>query len=643
MAYGVKYRLEFSDLKENKKKIEILKNNYSGSVLPMVGGANPCTITWEQDDDVYTPIIGSTATLNIMVTDAISYDNFYEYDEREYQIKVSYWDGAAYQTYWKGWLTTDSYVEAITSAPYSITLKALDGLGTLSKYQTPLYDNGAAEPANVAKPPIYYFADILNNLGLDFDIYTSTELLTTSSSSYDIYEYLWNNLFQGQQTSYGFIPSNKILDAKKGLELILKFTHSRIFQSFGKWYIINASGYSEQSIKDELLAGTFAGSSIRDAETASLQTNGTESIKYKIYNSSGVLQSTSTVDVLQTIPGDLQPINNDLSKEYTRPLNDTSLEYDMSQNLNLVKHNYRFFWDNGSATNVGWQTANSCEFTTEQKIYNNSIKFYGSTSSLKSYTDGQVFINRIYKIDFKTYTSNTPQQLNVQIRVGDTYLGYQYYIVSSGAWQSTPVYNIVSLTKTDEWQTLSIDVEYPPHSTQPYIEVIAPNSTPTYPVYLGELLWTIKDYDSTGFKTQTRTLTRDAGNYSANISFDNFTISNQINYEYVLGSTTIAFQRPYEKQYGGNKDMANMKLQYVLNDHRNNLVKYSGTLYSNNITPLSVHNKIWVDFGTSILQEPVSCYIDGLTYNVKQNEYQVNMHVPNQDNDIAATLTIENT
>lgn len=89
--------------------------------------------------------------------------------------------------------------------------------------------------------------------------------------------------------------------------------------------------------------------------------------------------------------------------------------------------------------------------------------------------------------------------------------------------------------------------------------------------------------------------------------------------------------------------MANMKLQYVLNDHRNNLVKYSGTLYSNNITPLSVHNKIWVDFGTSILQEPVSCYIDGLTYNVKQNEYQVNMHVPNQDNDIAATLTIENT
>lgn len=643
MAYGVKYRLEFSDLKENKKKIEILKNNYSGSVLPMAGSSNPCTITWEQDDDIYSPIIGSTATLNLMVTDAISYDNFYEYDEREYQVKVSYWDGAAYQTYWIGWLTTDSYVEAITSTPYNITLKALDGLGTLSKYQTPLYDNGTTEPVNVAKPPINYFADILNNLGLGFDIYTSTELLTTSSSSYDIYEYLWANTFQGQQTSYGFIPSNKILDAKKGLELILKFTHSRIFQSFGKWYVINASGYSEQSIKDELLAGTFAGSSIRDAETALLQTNGTESIKYKIYNSSGALQSTSTVDVLQTIPGDLQPINNDLSKEYTRPLNDTSLDYDMSQNLNLVKHNYRFFWNNGSATNVGWQTANSCEFTTEKKIYNNAIKFYGSTSSLKSYTDGQVFINRIYKIDFKAYASNTPQQFNVQIRVGDTYLGYQYYIVSSGVWQSTPVYNIVSLTKTDEWETLSIDVEYPPHSTQPYIEVIAPNSTPTYPVYLGELLWTIKDYDSTGFKTQTRTLTRDAGNYSANISFDNFTISNQINYEYVLGSTTIAFQRPYEKQYGGNKDMANMKLQYVLNDHRNNLVKYSGTLYNNNVTPLSVHNKIWVDFGTSILQEPVSCYIDGLTYNIKQNEYQVNMHLPNQDNDIAATLTIENT
>ncbi len=45
MAYGVKYRLEFSDDLENGKKIEILKKNYtSTTVFDIVGGAEPCVI-----------------------------------------------------------------------------------------------------------------------------------------------------------------------------------------------------------------------------------------------------------------------------------------------------------------------------------------------------------------------------------------------------------------------------------------------------------------------------------------------------------------------------------------------------------------------------------------------------------------------
>ena len=33
MAYGVKYRLEFSDVLERGKKVEILKKDYTGEVL----------------------------------------------------------------------------------------------------------------------------------------------------------------------------------------------------------------------------------------------------------------------------------------------------------------------------------------------------------------------------------------------------------------------------------------------------------------------------------------------------------------------------------------------------------------------------------------------------------------------------------
>ncbi len=73
MAYGVKYRLEFSDVLTKGKKIEIWKDGYTGSVLPMVGQAEPVVIKWNANDDPYnSPIIGS---LDISLTTVISGKN----------------------------------------------------------------------------------------------------------------------------------------------------------------------------------------------------------------------------------------------------------------------------------------------------------------------------------------------------------------------------------------------------------------------------------------------------------------------------------------------------------------------------------------------------------------------------------------
>jgi hypothetical protein len=80
MAYGVKYRLEFSDVLGNGKKVEILQDGYTGAVLPMIGTGNPVQIVWDQDDDFYQPIIGSSCNVNLMVTDDVQYDNFWEAD-----------------------------------------------------------------------------------------------------------------------------------------------------------------------------------------------------------------------------------------------------------------------------------------------------------------------------------------------------------------------------------------------------------------------------------------------------------------------------------------------------------------------------------------------------------------------------------
>src|SRR6056300_1678135 len=90
MAYGVKYRLIFSDLLGHAKKVEISQNGYSGDVLPMIGTGDPVEMEWEGDDDFYNPIIGSSCTLNLLVTDDVTYDDFFEGDEEEYRVQIYY-------------------------------------------------------------------------------------------------------------------------------------------------------------------------------------------------------------------------------------------------------------------------------------------------------------------------------------------------------------------------------------------------------------------------------------------------------------------------------------------------------------------------------------------------------------------------
>jgi hypothetical protein len=83
MAYGVKFRLDFDDVLGNGKRLEILQDSYTGDVKSLVGTGDPVVIKWDADDDIYSPIIGSTCTINLFQTDNTDYDTFFDADERE--------------------------------------------------------------------------------------------------------------------------------------------------------------------------------------------------------------------------------------------------------------------------------------------------------------------------------------------------------------------------------------------------------------------------------------------------------------------------------------------------------------------------------------------------------------------------------
>tara|TARA_R100001460_G_scaffold56525_1_gene96207 strand:- start:6046 stop:8028 length:1983 start_codon:yes stop_codon:yes gene_type:complete len=656
MAYAVKYRLEFSDNNEKDKKIEILKKNYTGSVLPIIGTDNPCEITWEGDDDFYSPIKGSKCKLNLFVTDTVSYDNFYEFDEREYQVKISYKDSSNnYQIYWIGWLVVDSFSEAITSKPFTISLTALDGLGTLDSYSMPM-DTTTTDFQNAR----FFITNCLNNLDLELDIYVSQDIfiLNPGATVFSIYDVMNIKPYTLQKDKFA------LNDAKKILEQILKFTNARIFQSFGRWYIINNSSYSAQSIKNSSASTAQGGTiptGIRAAESASLVANNTESIQYVIYNYLGSYQSTTTIDVLKQVPSQLLPIDNSLTKEYLRPLNEFNITHETSQflDVNTIKNsgleNGLADWTTYTSTGTTSPGELSTDFTKQgNNSYKNTQAQTNETGTRKTLTTSvdvlsQPFLSNTLKINtyFDTNSGFGSISFRFRVKIEDTSSGQvRYWNSTTGSgWGGSDHINIQSVKTGNVWKEFSYNLENYPISGTLTVDLFEPfvqNSGGLNAIYYDNITLEFKRLENNretnffssidGFAYQRIRTT--GSNLTGVLEFSDLQLSNN-NYNNI---TTTDFIRPRDDNASFIKSVEQIVTQQVINDYRTNLVRYEGKLYNLINDPISLNNKVWINFGSSVLREPVSCYIDGMTYNVIKNSFDVIMHIPNQDDDQTSTF-----
>lgn len=676
MAYGVKYRLEFDDDNLKGKKVEILKDGYTGSVLPIIGTGNPVAISWNNNDDFYNPIVGSDCTLNIYCTDTVTYDDFYTADEREYKVKVSYKDSSNnYQTYWEGWLLVDQFSEAVITKPFPITLKAYDGLGSLGGFTAPI------DLTSVSfKDLMYYITNILNNINLGFDIYISNDIQKdgASGSDYTIYD-------QSSISPNSFLQDGERLrTAKDVLEQILKFTNARIFQSYGKWYIINNSSYSEQSVKDSSATTANSGTiptGIRAAETTSLQNNGTESIKYIIYNSSGVYQSTSTVDVLQVcsgpdtvltktncdpnvsdcnIPVDVIPLGADMTREFLRPLKEFMIEVNTGSNFfdtnrysnghfehgstgftltnSTIDSEFSFKGDRSLKTTSAVTSANS---TSAILVNSTGIDVGGGNTSQADTFSLNVFLD--------TNSSNT-RGFRFQIKLEGQGPGAgadQYWSEAAGNWVGSDTKNEVEIDTNRRWKQVSFDLDsYPGGSWLAFITIYGPYQTSSTSgftaMFVDSMSLQFKNIDSNGTRTDyfqkfdlLQFIRKRTVDLSGVKKLEGIYITND-----KYGRISGDYYRSRDKT-NYLKSIEKIVSQQVMNDFRSFVTRYEGTLYNNTNDPIGLHNKIWINFTTSVLQEPVSCIIDSITYDVKKNIYSTVMHIPNQDDDITSDFIIK--
>jgi|13_taG_2_1085334.scaffolds.fasta_scaffold03019_6 hypothetical protein len=694
MAYGVKFRLEFSDTKGNYRVAEILQKDYDGDIFPLVGQANPVVIKWDGDDDFYSPIIGSSCMLNLFETADTLYDAFYAAGEREYKVRIAtgsldnadkvwntesdQWEQANYlwegsggtggssEIYWEGWLQVDQYKESLQPFPNPINLVAYDGLGSLDAYDAP-YSNAADGGYDSNEDTMFFYLYYaLNNIQLDFDIYVSNDIRKSTGNANDT---LYHDIILNE---YGVFDDLDFRNAKEILQSFLKATNSRVFQSQGRWYIISNSNLIDTNINQ--LFNFDIGFSIENQ----LATTGEEVIEYKVFDRLGNYKFTTTENVLLKSPTDLKPIGADLYKEYLRPYN--QVKYDVKLNdLNYINQNPQFLYDDHQ-----W------EFGTNTAINTDSSYALVGTKSVKTTVHG-VNVNNPYTIltnEIDTTVSDETKEYNVgfsffvdpdatltnfsdefkyEIAIwmkgiasnGDVV----YYDFKNEEWSELGFAETTnnkkrnkkkSFTKVGTWQNFETDlkafgdtdgdfkiqmrIRYPNFTTYPNPSISLINATYFDKVYIAEKVDLASKMIATNTQNAVNTTT-------AQYEVKDVFVSNYLGATNFQGGYDGFFKRPRDFTIRASDfpTVDNIISQEILNDFRDFVKRYEGTFYNLKSEPIPIapHNKVWIDYGSGTFREGASCYIDSMTYNVKANEYEMTMHVPNQTNDVASTFGVK--
>lgn len=641
MAYAVKYRLDFADIEENPRRIEIFQDGYIGSVISAVGTGNPVTITHQQNDDVYEPIIGSNAQINLLATDTVNYSDLLTADEKEFKVVVYYEDSGYYVPIWSGFIIPDAYQQAIKSTPYEISITATDGLGSLDGYKHTLTYNSYVDLDTV----IEHCIDKIG-LGLTYYKVPSLRVSTESTDSALIQTDIHTSNFYDDK----FEP----LDCKTILYSILKQFNLRIFQRGGIFVPPSTVSPNRWNV-------------INNAVMAS--------------------------GVNHDMPLDVLPMGDDLIKYTKSALIESSTINKIDKQINSVV--------NGAfeaGTNIGWDvfTASITQEKTNKGLY---AARYSATQTEGNYDLAiaqydileYIAAGTIFNLSFDVTFDNDAFPLaskeyglywRLEAKIGTSGLTYYYYAKES-KWVVDAIYNTFEYKGRGNWKTFSAEIEatrkiYEYNATNDDYEDInndtgfgigtyvvdgSPislrlsfyepfiNSSPTgthYWTYIDGVIINVVNWESYfGVSGQPyQYIYKDEVNKSAAIgnktrkqetknilqnSVDDIRIAGK------LINNNATYDQPVALYKRGatdtTKTIDEIATLQQLNDSRDGLVCYEGTLKKiDNINPILLGDTIDVNFTT--LSESLTLVIDTLEYNVKANLYKFTGHLLNQATDV---------
>jgi frataxin-like iron-binding protein CyaY len=421
---------------------------------------------------------------------------------------------------------------------------------------------------------------------------------------------------------------------------------------------------------------------IRTLQTDYLR-KGAEQITYKVFEPDGTYKTTEDENILFNCPTEIRPLNQDLTRQYERPLKQVEFvtpirgNYIKNENAHFLFGDHRWSLQDASTVTgkVGSGSRIAIDPDTDLKGKAVSGNKYARCTVLTQNATPTQFIatERQYtklsvdteiKIEFDYYIETTGSNEKYQIAIKafsqETYnasssSGTPYhYDFENDQWSSgsdASKFKNFETTTVNAWGKASVTLK--PYAT------VYPNARPSVDeIFLNAIICIPNKGSSAGgfqnlfvdnFRVQedhsveNKIISRrkqydQNGTYTAKYEFNENVLSNEAKTtEYFIGKIEGNFKRPRDTV---NKTLEQMITHDIINDSRDFLRRYEGTFRSLNERFLGMHHKVWIDFGDEVLQEPVSCYIDAMKFDVKKAEYQLRMHLPNQDDDTGTTYNV---
>src|SRR5690554_90414 len=172
MAYGVKYRLEFTDQLKRSKRVDILEQGYSGGIEIVKGSEDPLKIGLQNSSyEKYETILPTYIELTILAQTKFQFEEMAAGSDKQYKIEV-YETGALKHV---GYIIPEIYKEPYEEPPFMVTFRAVS-IGILNQIRY-VDDNGEFYTGHATG--IQIITRCLQKLGYGLDIWDSTNTWET--------------------------------------------------------------------------------------------------------------------------------------------------------------------------------------------------------------------------------------------------------------------------------------------------------------------------------------------------------------------------------------------------------------------------------------------------------------------------------